>query len=204
MPLPISDDVQEPQPSKGRPPRYRIAPAGRADYQAVKALVKARTSWMRDQGFATDPVEPPVLSHLRAGVMAGAQVWVLYEGTLLRGAAVTSTSPTVDLQWHQDPNSESLWLHDMYTDPDAHDAPGRWMTWWLSQHYCSSLAYVFAALCDEVLARKFARDHVMELHPTEDQVRPFLLRRRTAPAPRLHTAVASAVPPPAAPARLRR
>ncbi|WP_157851579.1 hypothetical protein [Streptomyces monomycini] len=56
---------------------------------------------------------------LQAGVTVGAQVWVLHEGTLLRGAAVTTIDPTVNFQWHQDPDSESLWLQDMYTDPDA-------------------------------------------------------------------------------------
>ncbi|KOT76370.1 hypothetical protein ADK70_38475 [Streptomyces rimosus subsp. pseudoverticillatus] len=205
MPLTIYEEdfaVESPEPD--RPPRYRISLGQPSHRQAIKAMVKARRDWMRHHGLATDPVEPPVLSHLGSGAPAGAQVWVLHEESMLRGAAVTSIAPTVNLQWHQDPDSESLWLHDMYTDPDTHDAPGRWLTWWLSQHYASCLTYVFTALCDEVLARKFATVHVMELHPTQDEFRPFLLRRRTGPARRrLHTYVASDVPPPDAATRLR-
>ncbi|MEU7228902.1 hypothetical protein [Streptomyces chrestomyceticus] len=195
MPLSIHEDFAAESPEPAGPPRYRISLGQPSHRKAVKAMVKARTEWMRCRGLETDPVEPPVVTVLQAGVTAGAQVWVLHEGTMLQGAAVTTIDPTVNLQWHQDPDSNSLWLQDMYTHPDAHDAPGRWLTWWLSQHYAPCLKYVFTALCDEVLARKFASRHALELHPTDDEFRTFLLRRRTAPAPRLHTYVASDVPP---------
>ncbi|MEU7205456.1 hypothetical protein [Streptomyces sp. NPDC045470] len=95
-------------------------------------------------GPEADPVEPPVLSALRNSPRGAAQARVVYEGTMLRGAAVTSIASTVDTRRLQIADGDSLWLHALHTDPRADDSVGRWMTWWLGQHYHPRLKYICA------------------------------------------------------------
>ncbi|MFF3277279.1 hypothetical protein ACFYWU_41125 [Streptomyces chrestomyceticus] len=186
MPLAYLDDPEDAVTPQS-PARYRIRPRVPGDEPAVRALVETRQSPLPCCAPDAEPRTPAVLSGIRsAGAPLETQVWVLYECELLRGCVAVTTAPTTDTQLAPADGPPSLWLREMYTDPEARpDRPGRWMAWWLGHHYHRARSFVCATTACEPLARKISRSHVMDLHTTGDTRHPYLLRRATRRAPHI-------------------
>ncbi|MFH8350101.1 hypothetical protein [Streptomyces sp. NPDC018045] len=204
MPRAIIDDelLDAVLPSRRRPAPYAVHPVRQDDHEPVADLDQRRTAWMRDRGLPVDPGRPVLSCLSESTAVRGVQLWVLYEGTLLQGAVATSLAPALDVQWRQQDGETSLWILDMVTDPSAHDAPGRWMTWWLASAF-HRFTCISAVTCHESLARKVAGLHVMELRTDARQTSPHLLRRRTRHVPRLRNFVACPDPVVTVPAHPR-